>query len=84
MSYLVEAVLAVPRDPASREYVWKRQVKVLEAGSAAALETLVNDFLTTLRTTYEYVAVIDIVALSPANNKTQVVISYGWFEPDIY
>lgn len=84
MSFIADSLLKAPQDPNGRPYDFKRAVKVIEAGSAAALETAINAFLTTLRTTYEYVAVIDLAVVSPANKKTQAVISYGWFQPEIY
>jgi hypothetical protein len=84
MSYLAESAVNAPQDPNGRPYAWHRRVAALEANDAVALEAAINNYLASLRTAYEYVALIDITLVSPANNKTLALISYGWFEREVY
>jgi hypothetical protein len=84
MTFAAESLTKTPQDGNGRAYAFKRRTKVLSAGSAAALETALNAWLAVLEVdTLQYV-VGAAMPYVPANNTHAVVVSYGWFEAEIY
>jgi len=81
MSFVGETLLPVPVDVAGGPYRIVRAVKVFDANSAAALETAINAWLTTLYTSDIEYFVLSIMPYSAANNKHSAVVSYGYFVP---
>jgi hypothetical protein len=84
MSFIAESVVRTPQDGNGRAYAFKRRTKVLSEGSAAALETALNAWLLTLEASAFQYVVGAAMPYVPANNTHAVVVSYGWFEAEIY
>jgi len=84
MSFVAESLVKTPQDGNGRAYAFKRRTKVLTANSAAALETAINNWLITLEASALQYVIGAAMPYSASNNSHSVVVSYGWFEAEIY
>jgi len=81
MSFMLESIVSVPSDANGRPFELIRAIKVIDGNTPIILETNVNNFLEGIRTTYSYVTVFEIFAVTTVGSTSRIFLSYGFFQP---
>lgn len=80
MTWAVPNAYPAPGAPTAAQWTFAVRTKAFEANSAAALETAINAWMTTLDSiNVAEFAVLSVNTYSPANNKHAALVTFGYF-----